>query len=357
MPTSRAAVFERVGEIELQSIAIPQPIGDERLVRVLGCTLCASDLHSFQGRRSVPCPTVLGHEIVGEIVQFGPEAQRFDWSGRPLSIGDRVSWAVVASCGQCIYCRNGLPQKCTRSTKYGHEAFKPGRELVGGLAEHCLLVSGTHVMRWPDQVPLAVACPASCATATAMASLDAIGELRGLRLLVLGAGMLGLTTCAIASARGAAEIMCVDPIDQRRQQALRFGATCVADPAQAAALVAERTEGYGADAVIEMSGVTAAFDTAWQCIRMGGTLVLVGSVFPSPPVPVALEHVVRRCLRIQGVHNYGPQHLSAAVEFLSAHHAQFPFESLVSQWFRLDEISQALAAAAQPGVVRIGVTC
>jgi alcohol dehydrogenase len=189
-----------------------------------------------------------------------------------------------------------------------------------------------------------------------MAALDKLPQLQDRSLLVIGAGMLGLTTCAIAAERRAAEIVCVEPLPQRRQLALQFGATMVLQPCE----LNDWCRGHaphGFDGAIEMSGATSAFDSAWQAVRIGGSLILVGAVFPSPQVPIAIEQIVRRCLNIHGVHNYGPQHLQQAVEFLSRSHDQFPFEGLVTQWFPLHEAWQALEAAAQPGVVRIGVLC
>ena len=171
MKTTRAAVFRGVGlPFEFVEVPLPSPTGAEVLVEVVACTLCGSDLHSVRGRRSVPLPTVLGHEVLGRVAEFGPAASRRDASGRPLAVGDRVTWGIVASCGACFYCGRDLPQKCLRQTKYGHEPFLPGRELTGGLAEHCLLVPGTAIFGIRDEIPDAVACPANCATATVAAA-------------------------------------------------------------------------------------------------------------------------------------------------------------------------------------------
>ena len=240
MTHSLAAVFDGIpDQLELRRLPIPALQPSEILVRVLGCTLCGSDLHSVEGRRPVPVPTVLGHEIVGEIVEFAATGSNRDLAGRELKVGDRVTWAIVANCGHCFFCERGLPQKCLNAVKYGHEPFRNGRELLGGLAEHCLLVSGTGIVRLPDRMPLEVACPASCATATIAAALEAAGDLQGRHVCVIGAGMLGLTACAMARVEGADEIVCVDPNDARREQALSFGASRVATPVELASLAAE----------------------------------------------------------------------------------------------------------------------
>jgi putative phosphonate catabolism associated alcohol dehydrogenase len=368
MNQTTAAVFQEQGNIELRSIALPELSKDELLVKVLGCTLCGSDLHSFEGRRKVPTPSILGHEIVGEIVDEG-ERTPLDICGQLLRVGDRVSWSVVANCDRCFYCLRGWPQKCLNATKYGHEALKPGRELVGGLAEHCLLVSGTKIMRWPSEVPLEVACPASCATATAMAAIEAIKEsvakalpnnqkrereLTNCKVAILGAGMLGLTACAIACTLGAS-VMCFDPVANRRDWALRFGAHTVGDPKEIGSISKMNTDGFGFDAVIEMSGTNAAFENTLPHVRIGGAIVLIGSVFSAPPISIHLEQIVRRCLDIQGIHNYGPNHLRAAVEFLSQNYDRYPFDSLVDSWWPLSKVVEAIDYANKKGVVRVGI--
>ncbi len=356
MSTSLAAVFSGApGQMELRQLFRPEPAGEEILVRVLGCTICGSDLHTFEGRRRVPVPTVLGHEIVGQIVAIDETASRHDMAGQILKLGDRVTWSLVASCGSCFFCLHQLPQKCLNAVKYGHEAFAPERELLGGLAEHCLIVKGTSIVRLPDDLPLEVACPANCATATAAAAVEAAGELKGTCVCVLGAGLLGLTVCGMASALGAAEVICVELNPERRAQARSFGATHAIAPEELTSVAHRLTEGRGADVALELTGSPAAFTAAWPALRIGGTFVVVGAVFPSHPVELPLEQLVRRHLILRGIHNYQPHHLLAAVRFLIDHHRQFPFAKLVAEWHPLRNIEQAMQAARDPGKIRVGI--
>lgn len=355
MKESLAAVFAGVpGEIALRTVSVPAVRPGEALVRVLGCTLCGSDLHSFDGRRSVPVPTVLGHEIVGEIVELGAPSP-LELTGSGLRAGDRVTWAIVAHCGNCYFCQTGLPQKCLNGVKYGHEAFQPGRELVGGLAEFCLLVAGTSIVRLPDDLPLTVACPASCATATIAAAIEAAGDLAGRSVLLSGAGLLGLTACAMARSLGAERIVSVDPSVVRQEWAQRFGATYVCTPADLSQRAAEWAGRFGFDVAIELSGSSAACLAAFERVRVGGTVVFVGAVFPGEPLALVPEQIVRRQLTIRGIHNYSPRHLVAAVDFLSRHHQTFPFDRLVTGWLPLNEVAEAFAAGRDGAAIRIGV--
>src|SRR5947209_8269666 len=110
---ARAVLFHGPGKpLEMAYFPVAEPRGAEIRVRVTCCTLCGSDLHTHAGRRSEPMPTVLGHEIVGCIDAFGPDASPRDYRGEELTVGTRVSWSIAASCGGCFYCAHDLPQKC-----------------------------------------------------------------------------------------------------------------------------------------------------------------------------------------------------------------------------------------------------
>jgi alcohol dehydrogenase len=349
-----AVVFTGAGEpLTHRRIEVADPGEGEVLVRVLGCTLCGSDLHSYLGRRSTPLPTILGHEILGRIECFGPGAPTVDATGLPLAVGDRVTWTLAASCGGCFYCDRGLPQKCQRLFKYGHEILSDETRPDGGLADHSILRPGTTIVRLPEALSDAAACPANCATATVAAAIEAAGELRGGSVLLVGSGMLGLTTCAMARNRGAVDVLACDHQETRRARTLDFGATLVVAPADLPAAAAAVSGGFGVDLAMDLAGAPEAFELLLPLVRPGGTIVEVGAVFPAKPVSLFLEQLVRRCLTLRGVHNYAPHHLVAAVEFLSR--TAYPFATLVSGWVPLAEAQTAFRRAAEPQVFRIGI--
>lgn len=352
---ARAAVFLGANQpLQIQQGLVPSARPDEVVVETLGCTLCGSDVHSRFGRRKVATPTILGHEILGKVVSFGEGVPPVDARNVLLSIGDRVTWAIVANCGGCHYCHRELPQKCERAFKYGHEVHKPTHAWSGGLASHCVLVPHTSIFKVPAELDSRSVLPANCATATTAAALRAAGAIHDRIVLVMGAGMLGLTACAMASARGAAAVICCDVQPQRRELALAFGATAVTSPEELAVCVRQASSGYGADAVLEMSGATVAMASALEVLGIGGVLVEVGAVFPVAELHVLPENLVRRQWTLRGVHNYAPQDLSSALQFLQEN-PQFPFASLVSAQYSLDEIDQAFTVAASGQHLRVAV--
>lgn len=323
--------------------ATPGP--GEVLVRVDFATICGSDLHTVSGRRPSHVPGVLGHEQVGTVVAVGRDvAPCVD--GGPVSVGRRVVWSVAASCGGCARCRRGLPQKCRALVKYGHEPLDPAAPLTGGFATHCLLLPGTAVVEVPEDLPDAVASPAGCATATVAAVLDAAPALgSGDRVLVAGAGMLGLTAAAMASTAGA-EVVVVDPHPDRRERALAFGAATTTDDAGAVGPV---------DLALELSGAPEAVTACLGALEIGGTAVLAGSVSPGPAATFDAERVVRGLHTVTGVHNYAPVHLQRAVDFLATSWGCFPFGDLVAGAHDLDDLDGAVDAAASGVTPRRGV--
>jgi alcohol dehydrogenase len=185
--------------------------------------------------------------------------------------------------------------------------------------------------------------------------MEAAAEIEQRTVCILGCGLLGLTACAYAKYAGAKEVLAVDTNESRRRRARTFGASQAFAPEQLSDSIRTATDGKGVDVVVELSGANAAFEGVWPLVRIGGTIVLVGAVFPGPAVPIHLEQIVRRNLTIRGVHNYAPRHLLAAVDFLTEQHDQFPFRELVPKWYPLNDALAAFEHARQPEVIRIGV--
>ncbi|MGW0178322.1 zinc-binding dehydrogenase [Nocardia sp. NPDC003345] len=318
---TRAAIWSG-DEVRVREVELPEPGPGELLVRIALATVCGSDLHTVSGRRTAACPSILGHEAVGRVVAAGLGAER--------EAGERIVWSVTSACGRCARCRRGFTAKCEQVRKVGHEAFTGDWPLSGGYAEHILLPAGVTTVSVPDTVPDAVAAPAGCATATVMAALEAARDLSGRRVLICGAGMLGITAAAACAEQGAL-VEIADPHPERLELAARFGA------------VAET--GGPVDTAFDFSGSAAAVATALSRLDLGGTLVLAGSVTPGPAVAVDPEAVVRGWLTLTGVHNYEPRHLVRAVDFLTATLGRRPWNDLVSAPVGLDELDIALRPA------------
>lgn len=318
---SRTAVWTGTG-IEIRDVPIPALGHRELLVRVDLATVCGSDLHTLSGRRSGPVPSVLGHEGVGQIVAAGPHAV--------AAVGERIVWSVTCACHDCDRCRAGRTAKCRSVTKVGHEPFTGPWPLSGTYSRYIVLPAGATIVPVPDALPDVVAAPASCATATAAAAIGVAGDLAGRRVVVCGAGMLGIAAVAMCAEAGA-DVSIVDVAPERAARAERFGA--VAD------------DSGPVDVALDFSGSAEAIASLVPRLDVGGHLVLAGSVAPGPAVAVDPEAIVRGWLTISGVHNYEPAHLHAAMAFLTRTVAVYPWDELVEDPVPLE----ALAQVARPG--------
>jgi len=353
---SQAALFHGPNSPwEIRTAPLSAPRNSEVLVKVLLCSICGSDLHTICGRRHAHTPAILGHEIVGQIVQFGPLAPRTDLAGNHLQIEDRIVWTIVANCGKCYFCQLDLPQKCIHGYKYGHQQVQNDSAWHGGFASHCTLVAGTHIVKLPEQIDERSAGPLSCATATIAAAIRTANLLEQETVLVVGAGMLGLTACAFANERPARTVVCIERNLHRRQLAKQFGATHTAEPNTVTLDPNDAVTPYGFDVVLECSGTNDGALEALRLARIGGRIILVGAVFPSQPAPIVLETIVRKQLSIHGVHNYQSHDLLAAVDFMAKHHQDFPFAQLIENCYGLEDIQTAINAAQDPRNIRVAI--
>lgn len=351
---SRYVLFREAGRpLEIHSSSLAAPCGEEILVRVEGCTLCRSDLHTAQGRRTEPAPLVLGHEIVGRIQAFGPEAEERDFRGQPARPGDRITWAIGAGCGCCRLCRSDLPQKCERLFKYGHRRHEEGKTASGGLSEHVALMPGTAWYLVPPGISLEAALPVSCATATVAAMLRAAERVTGETVLVLGAGVLGLTACAMARAMGAEQVVACDPDSRARERALLFGAGRACHPDELDNALAAL--GRPPDVILELAGTADSTTVALARAAVGGRVVLAGTVTPGQEVTLDPEQLVRRLLTVRGVHNYHPRDLGVALDFLAGPGREHPFDRLVAASYPLGEVEAAFRHAGECGGLRVAV--
>lgn len=346
--TAFIQLFQGPGEPFVgRTMALPERLAEgEILVRLTRAAICGSDLHTYEGRRREPVPSVLGHEGVGEIVGLG--------GGRPeLREGQRVTWSLADSCGACPYCtRYRLPQKCERLFKYGHAHLDEARGPDGCYASHILLRAGTAVAVLPETVSDDRAVSANCALSTMVHAAEAVPE-DAEKVWIQGAGLLGLFGAALLRARGVPRIYLSDPDDTRRARAEAVGALPVGE--------GEADRWFGGagkcDAVIEVAGSPAVLPAGLEALRYGGSYLLVGLVHPDSVIPFTAEQVVRRCLRVRGIYNYAPWHLQGAVDFLARAGDAFPFADTFSRPFALGELNQAMTEARTRRWPRVTLDC
>jgi putative phosphonate catabolism associated alcohol dehydrogenase len=357
----KAAVMNRVNApLDLVEFPLPEVERGCILVKILCCTICGSDLHSWLGRRSAPMPIILGHEIVGEIVELGEGIDR-DSGDKPLKVGDRITWTIMDNCGKCYYCREkGLMMKCRYLKKYGHDSCADPPHLVGGFAEYCYITPGTCVIKVPDNLTNEEVAPANCALATVVAGWDEINLKPFENVLIQGAGTLGFYAAALAKHYGCNRIIVTDILDNRLEVIKNFGATDTLNvkkmrEEEVVETVRDLTDGFGADVAMEVAGTPEIIPTGLKCLRTGGRYVEHGNAFPGATFTYDASDIVFRWLTIKGVHNYDAKHLQWGVNFLHQTKEVYPFHELVTHTFSLDEINQAMEAARAQEGIRVAI--
>jgi len=357
----KAAVMNRVkAPLDLVEFPLPKVERGCILVKILCCTICGSDLHSWLGHRSAPTPIILGHEIVGNIVELG-EGVDTDSGGKPLEVGDRITWNIMDSCGKCYYCREkGLTMKCLHLKKYGHDSCVDPPHFVGGFAEYCYITPGTCVIKVPDNLTDEDVAPANCALATVTAGWDEINLRPFENVLIQGAGTLGFYAAALAKHYGCKKIIVTDILDNRLDMIKNFGATDTLNVKnmrgeEVVEAVRNLTEGFGVDVAMEVAGIPEIIPTGLKCLRIGGRYVEHGSVSPGVTFTYDASDIMYRRLTIKGVHNYDTKHLQWGVAFLSQTKNVFPFHQLVTHTFSLDEINQAMEVGRSREGIRVAI--
>ena len=326
----------------------PELAEGEVLVKILLSTICGSDLHTIEGKRKEDTPCILGHEAVGEIVDIN--------SRDGFDLGDRVTWTIADSCGQCSACiEYELPQKCTELFKYGHASIYNGSGLNGCYASHIHIRKGTHMVKLTDSVSNEMAAPANCALAT---MVNAVSQIKSIpkSAVIQGGGLLGIYTCGLLKEKGVEQIFCLEVNSDRFPLIEAFGATVVdaRDAEKATQFILDQT-GDGVDVVFEVAGIKELVPQGLKLLRFGGNYILAGLVHPNSQLTITAEQIIRKCIKITGVHNYAPWHLDEAVSFLERNRDRFPFHSLVSPAYPLEELADAVLEAQSQKWARVSV--
>src|SRR5262245_60030755 len=282
----KAAVLEAAGQpfAIRDDVDIEPPRSGHVQVRVTHCGVCHSDLSLADGVFPCPTPIILGHEAAGIVAAVGYGVDH-------LAIGDHVVLTPIPPCGVCYWCVRGEPGVCANASAIETNAFADGTtglsrrgDLVfrgvglGGFAEY-VLCPANGAVKVPASVPLGVACVVGCAVQTGVgAVLNTARVEECATVLIMGLGGVGLSIVQGARLAGAARIIVADPVTERRDVALRFGATDTIDPA--ASDVASRAfelTGIGVDFAFDAVGRASLIQTGLAATRRGGTTVCVGA--------------------------------------------------------------------------------
>jgi 2-desacetyl-2-hydroxyethyl bacteriochlorophyllide A dehydrogenase len=340
MARMRAARAPGPGRIVVEDIERPEPGAGDVVVAIGACGICGSDLHWYHDQMMMPvaCP---GHEIAGTVAMAGPGAQ---WRE-----GDRVTVEGIASCGTCRYCLAGDYHYCQRIGIVGMTIPGGYAEYLKIPARHCFAIGDMDIATAALAEPLGVA----------VHGVRIAGLRIGQRVLVLGAGTIGLMAVVAARAGGAGEILVTARRPQQKAAALALGADRVFDDADEGALFEAAGESP-IDLVVESVGGSAStLDTAVATCRPGGTICLLGVYTKSIPFPALFT--VAKELTIKGSFVYNRAGSRAdfdvTVDLLRRHGALLS-KTMITHRYPLEKIAEAFETAADKtrGSIKVTIT-
>lgn len=273
--------------LEQREAQNPDPQGSEVLVKIDACGVCHSDLHIWEGffdlgggnrismDRGIELPFTLGHEIVGEVVAVGPDAEG-------AAIGDRRIVYPWIGCGECTVCKADQELLCARSRTLGVN-------VDGGYSDHVMVPHPRYLVDY-DGIPTELAGTYACSGITAYSALNkAVAVSKTEDILIIGAGGVGLSAVHLAASLTEGRVIVADVDPEKRAAAKAAGAFEVVDNSTKEAMKQIRgLTGGGVAAAIDFVGRPETASFGFNAIRKGGTVVVVGLFGDSMPLSVAM---------------------------------------------------------------------
>ncbi len=245
----------------VESVDDPRPGAGEILIKVRACGICHTDLHLAAGEWRLPkLPLILGHEVVGQVQEVGAGVTNF-------KVGDRagIPW-IYRTCGTCEFCTSEREPLCP-------EIVVTGFMVNGGYAEF-VIVPSSHAVAMPPQLEFVEAAPLYCAGLTPYRALKISGLRVGETVAIWGVGGLGHYAVQLAKTMGA-RVVAVDIAQDKLELARKLGADVVVDASREQPAKAIRALG-GAHVILCLAPTPEVIGEAFEALRRGGTLVLVG---------------------------------------------------------------------------------
>ena len=278
------------GEVQVQEVAAPEMRPDRVKLEVKAAGVCGSDLHMWREHHSwkIKMPLVLGHEFCGVITEVGEQVTGF----QP---GERVTCETAAEiCGRCVYCLSGKYNMCPHRLGYG--------ALVDGAFTNYVVARPQILHRIPDHVSFEDAALTEPICVAYNAAVEKTPINPGDIVVIQGPGPIGIMALQLVRLRGAGSIVMLgtDADAGRLQTARKLGATHTVNIQQEkpVELIRSLGDGFGADVVIDCTGVSVALKQALELIRPTGHITKVG--WGPQPLDFSLDPLVQKAVTLQG---------------------------------------------------------
>jgi len=358
--TTRAAVLWEVGtDWSIEDVELDDPRATDVLVRMESAGMCHSDDHARTGDMPMPLPIIGGHEGAGVVEAVGPDVTR-------LAPGDHVAVSFVPACGHCRWCSTGRQYICDSGAKLfnvgmmsddrlAHHVTRNGERVpvgryaqVGTFSEQ-ILVNEDSLVKVDDDLPADAVALVSCGVATGFGSAtERAGTKPGDNVAVIGVGGIGINAVQGARVAGAQRVIAIDPVEFKREQAMKLGAThAFASVEEAAGAIGELTQGVMCDRVVLAAGVVHGdmVEPALALTSKGGTLVVTG-VAPATESDAQLNLMMLSMMNkeVKGT-IFGSMNPREAIPRLLSMYREgvLHLDELVTRRYSLDEVNQGYA--------------
>jgi len=332
----KAAVFKEVGQpLSVETVDDPTPEANELVLKVAYCGVCGTDLHATrEGLTTACCGRILGHEYVGEVAEVGKEAAG-NWQ-----VGDRVCSIPFIGCGQCPACATGQFFQCINKKISGVDDQGGFADYVTAGARETILLPDELSMETAALVePLAVSLHA-----VRVAQLKA-----GNRVLIMGAGPIGLTVALWAKFFGARDVVVSELADSRATLAKRMGANHVIKPdlqAGAEGLLTQYTDltGGAPDIIFECVGAPGLIQQCMEMAPYGGKIIPVG-VCEQPDNIMPFFGLIKE-LNVQFAIAYTKDDFETTIDMLAQ--GRIDVSPMITDIVSLEELPDAFEALKTP---------
>lgn len=336
-----AALLYGQEDLRLEQVADPTPSAGEVVIQVTTATTCGTDLKVWQRgghAKMLKPPSMFGHEAAGRIVALGEGVK--NWT-----VGDRVVANNSAPCIKCFFCQRQEYSLCPNLT-WNNGTFAEYLKIPAAIVQHNLLPIPADL---PDHLA-AMTEPLACV----LHGIARSNVKQGDCVVVLGDGAIGLMFVAVL-AHQLTEVLLFGGNEQRLQIGKKLGAAKTFNYHQLedTPAVVRLTAGYGADVVIEATGVPAVWETAIACARPGATVNLFGGCPRDTTITVNTEQLHYSELNLKGVFHNTPEYVRAALSLLARQ--TIPFELLISEHQPLKHLEQVFQDMKNRKVIKVAI--